>query len=268
MSTFKKYKPSSEKELHGIIQKELDEIEEGLVCLKYEFTTGKGIPDFLCVDSGGKLVIIEVKLNEDENVLFQALRYYSIIEKDRYIISNTFSENDIDPEQNPRIIIIAERFSEDIRHLSTLVKPEVELLEYTTLTGREGEKGIFYHTVTLPSIDPPPSKPLSIDDHREYLQKETLKIIFDKLRDGIKNIGNEIDEYPTQGYVGYKFKGRQFAYIRPRRKSIELGAHIIDDDKQLLDYDGYIVETDIDDYGEHFKKIESSFVNLGGRITE
>ena len=88
MSTFKKYKPSSEKELHGLIQKELDAIEEGLVCLKYEFTTGKGTLDFLCVDSGGGLVIIEVKLSEDENVLFQALRYYSIIEKDRYIISN------------------------------------------------------------------------------------------------------------------------------------------------------------------------------------
>ncbi len=268
MSNFKKYKPSSEKELHGIIEKELDAIEEGLVCLKYEFTTGKGIPDFLCVDSGGRLVIIEVKLNEDENVLFQALRYYSIIEKDRYIISNMFSENNIDPEQDPRIIIIAERFSEDIKHLSTLVKPEVELLEYTTLTGRGGDKGIVYHTVTLPIIDPPPSKPLSIDDHRKYLQKESLKIIFDEMRDRIKNIGNEIDEYPTQGYVGYKFKGRQFAYIRPRRKSIELGAHIIDDDKQLLDYDGYIVETDSDDYGEHFKKIKSSFANLGGRITE
>jgi RecB family endonuclease NucS len=77
MATFTRYEPKSERELHSIIEKELDALEEGLALLKYELGLEKGIPDFLCVDSGGRLVIIEVKLKEDENILFQALKYYN-----------------------------------------------------------------------------------------------------------------------------------------------------------------------------------------------
>ena len=47
MSTFKKFKPSGEKELHNIIEKELESLEEGLQLLKYEIKVGIGIPDFL-----------------------------------------------------------------------------------------------------------------------------------------------------------------------------------------------------------------------------
>ena len=53
MPTFKKYEPSDEKELHDIIGKELDALEEGLTLVKYELHSGSDIPDFLCVDSGG-----------------------------------------------------------------------------------------------------------------------------------------------------------------------------------------------------------------------
>ena len=102
MRTFKKFEPMSEKELHGIIEKELDSLEEGLELLKYEMTIGKGIPDFLCKDSGGRIVIIEVKLNEDENILFQALRYYADVNANRYVLAEMFSRKGIDPETRPK----------------------------------------------------------------------------------------------------------------------------------------------------------------------
>ena len=98
MATFKKYKPKSEKELHHIIEKELDSLEEGLELLKYEMGTGTSIPDFLCVDSGGRIVIIEVKLHEDEYVLFQALKYYNEIDKNRYVIAQMFPDKKINPK--------------------------------------------------------------------------------------------------------------------------------------------------------------------------
>ena len=79
MPIFSKYSPKNEKELHGIIEKEIDSLEEELRILKYEFSTGKGNLDFLCADSGGRLTIIEVKLSEDDNVLFQGLRYFSLM---------------------------------------------------------------------------------------------------------------------------------------------------------------------------------------------
>ena len=90
--------PRNEKELHSVIGKEIDALEEGLVILRYEFALAKGTPDFLCVDSGGRLVIIEVKLQEDENIVFQGLRYYSEIDQIRYVIAKTFSAKKINPE--------------------------------------------------------------------------------------------------------------------------------------------------------------------------
>jgi len=63
----------------------MDALEEGLAILKYEFVLEKGTPDFLCIDSGGRLAIIEVKYKEDENIVFQALRYYSEIDQKKYI---------------------------------------------------------------------------------------------------------------------------------------------------------------------------------------
>ena len=264
MPKLKRYVPQSEKELHIIIQSELDAIEEGLELLQYEYTSGKGILDFLCIDSGQRLVIIEVKLHEDENVLFQALRYFGDIDLNRYVIANLFKPK-VDPSESPRIIIIAERISEDIRRLSTLVVPEIELLEYSTVTLPSGEKSILYHSVTLPSVTRLPSEPQSIDKLLEYLTDDGLRPLIEEMRNSIKGIGRGIEEYATQSYIGYKHSsGRQFAYIKLFRKEIEFGAHVIDEDKQLLDYEGVRVKQGDEDYSDIFEKIQRSFVNLGG----
>lgn len=228
MSTLKRYVPQSEKELQTLIQKELDAIEEGLELLQREYPSGRGILDFLCADSGGRLVIVEVKLHEDENVLFQALRYFSDIDKNRYLIATLFSDKQINLEESPRVILVAEKFSEDLKRLSTLVVPEVELLEYSTVIVPDGDKAIVYHSVSLPSPVTPHAEPKTIEKLIEYLRDENLKPLLTKIRHEVKNIGKGIEEYATQGYIGYKHSsGRQFAYIRILRKSIEALAKVI-----------------------------------------
>ena len=267
MPTLKKYIPQSEKELHALIQKELDAIEQELELLQDEYPSGRGILDFLCVDSGGRLVIVEVKLHEDENVLFQALRYFSDIDKDRYLIATRFSGKQINPEESPRVILIAEKFSEDLRRLSTLVVPEVELLEYSSMVLPGGDKAIVYHSVSLPAVARPPAEPKTIEKLVEYLRDESLKSLLTKIRHAIKSLGKGIEEYATQGYIGYKHSsGRQFAYIRVLRKSIEFGAHIIDEKKQLLDLERVLLEDVNADYSETFQKVKTAFVNLGGKL--
>lgn len=267
MPTLKKYVPKSEAELHLLIQAELDAIEEGLELLQHEYPSGKGILDFLCTDSGGRLVIIEVKLHEDENVLFQALRYFSDIERNRYLIANLFAHKRVNPEEPPRVILIAERFSEDIRRLSLLVVPEIELLEHSVVVLPDGHMGILYHSVSLPTAARLPSEPKTIDKLIEYLKDDSLKPVLAKMRHAIKSLGKGIEEYATQGYIGYKHSsGRQFAYIRLYRKAIEFGAHIVDEKRQLLDYESVRVEKGEDDYSEILEKIKTAFVNLGGKL--
>ena len=268
MATFQKYKPKNEKELHSIIEKELDSIEEGLELLKYEMGTGTGIPDFLCVDSGGRIVIIEVKLNEDEHVLFQALKYYNEIDKHRYVIAQMFPDKKINPKEHPRIILIAARFSDELRRLATLVVPDVELYDYTVLVDSANNKGIVFHPVTLPKIDETLTEPVTIKDHINYITNEDLKPVLEKIRNEIKGMGKEIKEYATQYYIGFKFKGRQFAWIAPHRKSFDLGAHIIDDESHLLAYESVRIEDGSENYSEIMQKIKEAYRNLGGRFQE
>lgn len=265
MVTLKKIKAKNEKELHSIVGKELDALEEGLVVLKYEFSLGKGIPDFLCVDSGGRLVIIEIKLQEDENILFQALRYYNQIDGERYVIAEMFSKEKINPVEHPRIILIAEKFSDDIRRLCTLVIPDVELYEYTLLLAPNEKEGICYHPVSLPKIEEIPSQPTTIDDLREYMTEDTLKPLFNKLIEEVGNIGKGIEEYTTQGYVGFKYKGRQVAWVGPQRKSFDIGAVIIDENAHVVDYEAIRIETGSENYTDIIEKIKKSFENIGGK---
>jgi len=262
MPTLKKLKPKNEKELHGIIEKEIDALEEGLEVLKYEFELGKGTPDFLCKDSGGRLVIIEVKLQEDEEMLFQALRYYNKIDKDRYAIAKMFSNKNIDPSEHPRLLLIAEKFSDDLRRLSTLVVPETELYEYTILSTPDEKQGICYHPVSIPKIEEIPAKPPTIEELKEYITKDSLKPIFDKLIGDIKAIGRGIKEYATQSYIGFKYKGRQIAGLWPQRKSFYIGVVIIDEDLHILDYDYTRIESGTEDYKEAFEKIRKSFKSI------
>lgn len=204
MAKLKKFIPESEAALHMLISSELDAIEEGLELLQHEYPSGKGIIDFLCIDSGQRLVIIEVKLHEDENVLFQALRYFGDIDLNRYIVANLFKSKKVDPKESPRIIIIAERISEDIRRLSTLVVPEIELLEYSSVLLPSGEKAIIYHSVSLPIVAKPPSEPQSIEKLLTYLTDSSLKPLLEEMRKAIKDLGKGIEEYATQGYIGYQ----------------------------------------------------------------
>lgn len=266
MATLKKIKAKNEKELHTIIEKELDVLEEGLVLLRYEFALTKGIPDFLCVDSGGRLVIIEVKIQEDENILFQALRYYNEIDEERYVIAKMFLDININPTEHPRIILIAEKISDDIRRLYTLVIPDVELYEYTILLTTEEKEGICYHPVSLPKIKEIPSEPPTIEKLRNYITKDTLRPIFAELIEEVRNLGKGIEEYLTQDYVGFKHKGRQIGWVGPHRKSIDIGAVIIDEDGHIADYEFKRIETGSENYTEIFEKIKKSFENIGGKL--
>ena len=265
MPTFTKYKPKTEKELHEIIHREIEELEEGLQVLKYEFASTKGIPDFLCVDSGKRLTIIEVKLGEDRNILFQALGYYSDIDKNRYAISSLFPEK-IDPKQNSRIILIAQSFSDDLKWLCTLITPDVELFEYTVITSKSGDKGIVFHPIPLPIDDEPPTQPKGILDLINYNTNQSLREMVEEIRGKIKAIGHGIIEYPTQGYIGYKLKGRQFAYLIVHRKDIVIGSHEIDENMQLLSYEPTRIESNNEDYSEPIERIKKSFQNLGGKV--
>jgi hypothetical protein len=129
-----------------------------------------------------------------------------------------------------------------------------------------GEKGILYHSVSLPVPPTPPQEPKTIEQLLDYLKKESLKPLLQEIRQAVKGIGKGIEEYATQSYIGYKYSGRQFAYIWIHRRDFDFGANIVDEDTRLLDSEGIRIETDDEDYSEVLAKVKTSFVNLGGKL--
>jgi hypothetical protein len=265
MATLSKANARTEKELHGIIQKELDALEEGLELIKYEFGTGQGIPDFLCADSGGRLTIIEVKLGEDEDVLFQAMRYYSPIDRDRYAIAKAFPESKIDPSSHPRIVLIAERFSDDLRRLCTLVHPDVELFEYSLLSTPDHKTGIYFHPVSLPRAEEEPSGQVGLEDLAEYITSKKMRELFETKVGQLSSLRLDIERYYTQSYVGFKFKGRKIGYVWVMRKSFEMGASRVGENGRTLGDDVFITFKDgAEDDSKIIEQMQTSYVNLGG----
>jgi len=259
MAKLIKIAPSSEKELHSIIKDNLESLELGLKLLEYEKFLPKGIPDFLCVDSGGRLVIIEVKLHQDENVLFQGLRYYNDVYKNRHAIANIFKDNPIDTKQSPRIILIAENFSDDIKNLTTLVNPAVELYLYQVIKVDE-DQGIVYLPVPNPKVETIEiSGPPKLEAVIEYLKNKSLLPLVEELRVKIKSINPVIEEYVTMSYIGYKYKGQYFGSIKTQRQSFDLEFAILNEDGSVIEYSSQRIDQVPYDYSESFKQVMSAY---------
>lgn len=263
VATLRKYRAKSEKELHEIIEEELDALEEGLLLLKYEFGMVRGVPDFLCVDSGGRLVIIEVKLQEDENMLFQALRYYDEVHKSIYAIAKMFPDKDIDTDESPRIMLVAEGFSDTIRRMSTLVRPEVELYAHVILRTEGGKKGIHFHPIPLVKTEETPTKPRTVQYHIDYIKNEAIKSKCQEVIKVIQGIGKDVKTYTTQAYIGFRRRGRKIGSMYTHRMSFDIEVVILDEDKHILDYEYVRVDAEDKDTVGIMEKIRETYEKLG-----
>ncbi|MGD9161330.1 MAG: DUF5655 domain-containing protein [Desulfobacteraceae bacterium] len=84
-------------------------------------------------------------------------------------------------------------------------------------------------------------------------------MIFDEVRKKVKQQGEGIEEYVTLSYIGYKYHGRQLAWISAQRKSFDLGVVIINEKKELIDYDPIRITNGNEDISEFLDKIKESY---------
>src|SRR5258708_1284323 len=66
----------SENQLEEVVRQTPEVIEDGLRFLDHQVATDRGPLDVLLVDSGGALVVVELKVVVDDDMLTQGLDYY------------------------------------------------------------------------------------------------------------------------------------------------------------------------------------------------
>src|ERR1039457_3446057 len=100
-----------ERELEALVIKDPDSVEEGLTILTHQRPANGKYIDILAVDKDGVLVDMELKLNEDDDMLLQALEYYDYVLTNRDRIAREYEKKaKIVAQEDPRIILVASGF--------------------------------------------------------------------------------------------------------------------------------------------------------------
>jgi len=121
-----------ELELHALLERSPDLIEEGLEVLEREHITDVGPVDFICKDTEGRIVLVEVKrVKAVAAAVEQVVRYREHVEKDA-----TFA--------GARAIVLAPEFAPQARNLAERRNVECVTLDVAALyAGTEPDPQLF-----------------------------------------------------------------------------------------------------------------------------
>jgi predicted transport protein len=234
-----------ERDLQRLFEENLDALF-GVRFVASEFTTGdrqRGRIDSLGLDQDNYPTIIEYKKSNKENIINQGLFYmdWLVDHKGDFALAvqkALGSEVRIDWSR-PRLILVAESFSEYDKYAVNRIGANVELWTYR----KYGEDLLYLDSLFVAS--PQPVKGTSIlttkepeterhveeeavppiytlEDHKARKPKEIIEL-FEALRDKIFALAEEgeIIEKANKMYIGYKH-GKNFCEVRLQAKVLQI----------------------------------------------
>ncbi|MHB0924451.1 MAG: DUF5655 domain-containing protein [Bellilinea sp.] len=217
----------------------------GLRFIGTEVTTGdrqRGRIDTLAIDQDGTPTLIEYKKQANVNVVTQGLFYLDWLIDHRGDFTVAAQQRlganvEID-WTSPRLILIAEDFSEYDKYAVNRIGANIELWVYRLYTGDL----LYLDPIFIPTIprtmrrrhpveqapetaQGQPEEPEVIYDLEYHLHRkpEEIRELFGLLRDRIFSIGEaeEITENPTKIYISYKH-GRNFCEVEVFRSYLKI----------------------------------------------
>jgi hypothetical protein len=223
----KKYKwvEVNETQLEELIRQGTELIEEGLVFVDHQRMTDRGPLDVLMVDSGGALVLAELKVHEDDKMLMQALDYYDWVVRHAEAFTRLYKKHKIKPTQTPRLFLIAPSFSITLLTRCKWIDVPISLYTYKCIQ-MEGDTDI----VPVFAEQAIPPQPVTVEANTI---EENLDYITDKvMRELAVEVLEEIQAWETTAItidavkhdISVKVSGRVLSYLSPRRKHFLLSA--------------------------------------------
>lgn len=229
-----------EKTLQEAVQDNLQEMLD-MYFLEKEYTTIGGRIDTLAVDYSGAPVIIEYKLNKNDNVINQALSYLKWLKAQKVDFFEMLVQKKLGHEvankltidwKNPRVICIAESYSKFDIDTVEVIPLRIELFLY-----RHYENDIFSlepltvgksgQEVTPPG-DPPGNEEPPMEKLLAKANPDTASL-FQDLRQRMLALDETIKEKVTSLYVAYRIT-KNFAEIYIQKNQIRLFLRPVDYD--------------------------------------
>ena len=156
-------------------------------------------------------MVIELKKEPSDAILFQSLRYYAWVEKTRPGFPQK-TGHQVNIEKPARIILIASGFSEVLKEVVGYLQRvfQIDLMVYKTLQVDKNNHGIFCEKVEIPL--PPKVIPVpTVKRHLNRLQSDEMRHSCEEVISWLKSHGLNVD--PVQSYISFKKGGSLRAYI-------------------------------------------------------
>jgi predicted transport protein len=220
-----------EKEIQNIVEKNVDTIF-GLEFVKSEITIEGFRIDTLCYDKeNNAFVIIEYKKDKNFSVIDQGYTYLSLLinKKAEFILeyneikNNTLKRNDLDWSQS-RIFFLSPKFTDYQKHSVNFKDVPFELWEikkYSNntlgLSRQETKSTESIESLSnekIGNIVSQVSREVKVYTEEYHLQnpkrKESIRELYQDLKDRILNLGNDIEVVHRKMYIGFKRKTNFF----------------------------------------------------------
>jgi len=209
MSKIKKIE-LSEKELEDIIFNNPETVEDGLSILNRQIPTDSGPLDLLAADSDGVLTVIELKNEINDGQLDQGLRYYDWVRSSIEWISRAHS-NKVDVKQEPRLILIAPDFSDNLKIIAKYVNIPLELMRYVAFQLPDGDKGIYVGSIERGAPPEAPTIPTE-EGNLQHIDNESVRKLCKEALDQLVEKGVEARPINNHWFSLW-YRGKRFMYL-------------------------------------------------------
>jgi hypothetical protein len=220
----KKIDIKEREELEPMLLENLSLLEEGMKVVAHQLATPTGPLDILAVDEDGALALLELKneVDDREEPLLQGIRYYDWVTENRAWIANVYKNMRIDPQKEPRLILVAPDFSTPLKRLAKFLAVEVELFRYQAIQLPSGEKSLV---VNQDFYDERPDTPriTSIPQSAERIQDQSAKQVYEGCIEDLKARGIELQPRAKDTVSGFH-RGKRIIriYVKNRFFAIRI----------------------------------------------
>ena len=157
---------------------------------------------------------------EDDGMLVQGIDYYDYVLRNLDGFARAYKRHRIDPNQEPRLFLIAPSFSVTLLHRIKWINIPISLFTFQCV-GFEDAKGEIipvYKEITTPAV-PGTVEVYSLDDRYNYITDARIRKLAQKLVAEIQEWDSErVLVEPIKNDISIKVSGRVVAYVAPRRK--------------------------------------------------
>ena len=217
ITTVRQLTIKSEAEIEQMLIENPAAIEAGLQMLENQVPAGRGFIDLLAIDADETLVIIELKKEDDDRILTQALEYYGFIRDNTERFARIYSDHPIKAGVEPRLILVAKSYSPAVLAAARYVNVPLTLYTYAYLA--MGDMAGLY----LTEVDMPPPREfarerLSVDQHVDYITDATSNQTCREVLDWLLSLDPaQIRARGLKYRISVKYKGNNLVDVQTRR---------------------------------------------------